>query len=162
MKSWSFILLIFTPLVITQKLGLSGSDYEEEKATTELSDNPPQNSEQWIHSVIFEPLPKVKLTRSSYQVTTFLDFLPFLQGFTRVNDYIENFRKDLNNPTYTHQIPMELYNVDFALHNNMEMSHLMDSSLCRTRPRQCMTAFKIQKHKEELSYVQEIFLSIYN
>ena len=42
---------------------------------------PPLNSEQWIRLVIFEPLPKVKLTRSSYQVTTFLDFLPFLKGF---------------------------------------------------------------------------------
>ena len=106
--------------------------------------------------------PYQKLTQSSYQVTTFLDFLPFLQGFTRVNDYIENYRKDLNNPTYTHQIPMELYNVEFALHNNTEMSCLMDSSLCRTRPHQCMTAFKIKKFKEELSYVQEIFLCMYN
>ena len=79
-----------------------------------------------------QTLTKVKLARSSYQVATFLDFLPFLQGFAQVNDYIENFRKDLNNPTYIHQISMELYNVEFALHNDMEMSCLMDSSLCRT------------------------------
>ena len=59
MKSWLFTLLILTPLVITQELGLSGSDYEEEKATTELSDSPSPSSKQWIHSVIFEPLPKV-------------------------------------------------------------------------------------------------------
>ena len=59
MKSWLFILLIHTPLVITQELGLLGSDYEEEKATTELSDSPPSSSEQWIHSVIFKPLQKL-------------------------------------------------------------------------------------------------------
>ena len=59
MKSWLFILLILTPIVITQELGLSWSDYEEEKATTELSDSPPPNSEQWIHSVIFKPLQKL-------------------------------------------------------------------------------------------------------
>ena len=63
-----------------------------QKATSELSDGLPLNSEQWIHSVIFEPLPKVKLTRSSYQVTNFLDFLLFLKGFGRVKDYIEQFK----------------------------------------------------------------------
>ena len=54
-----------------QNFGLTESDYDEDKTTSELSDKPPVESNQWVHSVIFEPLPKVKLTRSSYQVTTF-------------------------------------------------------------------------------------------
>ena len=56
---WLFVLLILPPLSLTQELGLSGSDYEEEKATTQLSDRPPPSSEKWIHLVIFKPLPKV-------------------------------------------------------------------------------------------------------
>ena len=42
---------------------------------------PPQNKNNWVHLVIFEPQPKIQLTRSSYKVTSFLDFQPFLQGF---------------------------------------------------------------------------------
>ena len=84
-----FPIYIHLSLSHSQNLGPTESDYEEEKATNEISDGPPHNSEQWIHLVIFEPLPKVKLTRSSYQVTTSLDFLPFLKVFEKVNDYIE-------------------------------------------------------------------------
>ena len=39
---------------------------------------PPQNKNKWVHLVIFEPQPKIQLTRSSYKVTFFLDFQPFL------------------------------------------------------------------------------------
>ena len=117
-----FLLYIHLSLSHSQNLGLTESDYEEEKETSELSNGSPLNSEQWIHSVIFEPLPKVKLTRSSYQVTTFLDFLPFLRGFKKVNNYIEQFKRDLDNPDYTHQIPMRIDNVKIALQNDTEMS----------------------------------------
>ena len=47
-----------------------------------LSSPPPQNKNDWVHSVIFEPQPKMQLTRSSYKITSFLDFQPFLQGFS--------------------------------------------------------------------------------
>ena len=49
-----------------------------------LSSPPPQNKNEWIHLVIFEPQPKIQLTRSSYKVTSFLDFQPFLKGFQSV------------------------------------------------------------------------------
>ena len=35
---------------------------------------PPQNKNEWVHSVIFEPQLKIQLTCSSYKVTSFLDF----------------------------------------------------------------------------------------
>ena len=36
-----------------------------------LSSPPPQNKNEWVHSVIFEPQPKIQLTQSSYKVTSF-------------------------------------------------------------------------------------------
>ena len=54
-----------------------------------LSSPPPQNKNGWVHSVIFEQQPKMQLTRSSYKITSFLDFQPFLQGFKSVDDYIK-------------------------------------------------------------------------
>ena len=50
--------------------------------------------------VIFEPQPKVQLTRSSYEVASFLDFKPFLQGFQSVNEYLNNLMTDMNNASY--------------------------------------------------------------
>ena len=65
-----------------------------------LSSPPPQNKNEWVHPVIFEPQPKIKLTQSSYKVTSFLNFQPFLKGFQSVYQYLEDLIKDLNNPRY--------------------------------------------------------------
>ena len=65
-----------------------------------LSSPPPQNKNEWVHSVIFEPQPKIQLTRSSYKVMCFLDFQPFLRGFQSVNEYLRDLTEDINNPNY--------------------------------------------------------------
>ena len=44
-----FLLYLHLSLRDSQNLGLTESDYEEEKANNGLSDGPPLNSEQWIH-----------------------------------------------------------------------------------------------------------------
>ena len=58
----------------------------------------PQNPNKWVHLVIFEPQPKIQLTCSSYKVTSFLGFQPFLHGFQSVNNYLDNLWTDVNNP----------------------------------------------------------------
>ena len=65
-----------------------------------LSLPPPQNKNKWVHPVIFEPQSRFQLIQSSYKVTSFLDFQPFLKGFQAVYQYLENFKEDLNNPKY--------------------------------------------------------------
>ena len=65
-----------------------------------LSSPSPQNKNEWVHPVIFEPQPKIQLTQSSYKVTSFLDFQPFLKGFQSVSQYLGDLTKDLNNPEY--------------------------------------------------------------
>ena len=68
--------------------------------TKTLSSPLPQNNNNWVHLVIFEPQPKIQLTRSSYKVTSFLDFQPFLQGFQSVDEYLSDLMTDINDPTY--------------------------------------------------------------
>ena len=65
-----------------------------------LSSPPLQNKNEWVHSVIFESQPKIQLTRSTYKVTSFLDFQPFLRGFQSVNEYLKDLIRDINNPAY--------------------------------------------------------------
>ena len=50
-------------------------------SAAEISDAPPEHKQDWLHLVIFEPQNKIQLTHSTYQVTTFLDFAPFMNGF---------------------------------------------------------------------------------
>ena len=63
-----------------------------------LSSPPPRNPNKWTHSVIFEPQPQIQLTRSSYKVTSFLDFQPFLQGFQYVKKYLDQLWLDIQDP----------------------------------------------------------------
>ena len=53
-------------------------------STSELSEAPPENKQGRLHPVIFKLQNRIQLTRSSYQVTTFLDFASFLNGFLTV------------------------------------------------------------------------------
>ena len=69
-------------------------------STAELSEVPPENKQGWLHPVIFEPQNKIQLARSSYQVNTFLDFAPFMNGFLTVQKYIKYFKKDIEDPNY--------------------------------------------------------------
>ena len=64
----------------------------------------PQNKNKWVHLVIFEPQLMIQLTQSSYKVTSFLEFQPFLEGFKAIYHYLENFKNDLNNPEYTQRL----------------------------------------------------------
>ena len=58
-----------------------------------LSSPPPQNKNKWVHLVIFEPQPKIQLTRLSYKVTSFLDFQPFWKSFQSVYQYLERLHE---------------------------------------------------------------------
>ena len=64
------------------------------------SPDPPANENEWVHPVIFEPQTKIQLTRSSYKLTIFVDFAPFLAGFESVQNYLETFRKDIFDTWY--------------------------------------------------------------
>ena len=68
--------------------------------TKTLSTPHQKNPNKWTHSVIFEPQPKIQLTCSSYKVTSFLDFQPFINGFQTVNSYLDNLWADIQNPSY--------------------------------------------------------------
>ena len=81
---------------------------------------PPQNPNNWVHSVIFEPQPKIQLTCSSYKVTSFLDFQPFLHGFQSVNEYLNNLWTDVNNPSYFRHlfIPFAYIQIDHTANDS--------------------------------------------
>ena len=66
--------------------------------------SPTKNPNKWMHSVIFEPQPQIQLTRSSYKVTSFLNFQPFLQGFQNVKCYLDQFVGQIHGIHFTMSI----------------------------------------------------------
>ena len=109
----------------------------------ELSDVPPENKQDWLHPVIFEPQNKIQLTRSTYQVT-FLDFAPFMNGFSNLQNYIKSFKADVSNPAYFSKIKHKSTNTGSSpLLDEQDLEALMQSTYCQQVPYACMTGLKI-------------------
>ena len=49
------------------------------------------------YPVIFEPLQNIQMSRSTYKVTSFIDFEPYLRYFTNFERYLNNFLQEIVN-----------------------------------------------------------------
>ena len=49
------------------------------------------------YPVIFEPLQNVQMSRSTYKVTSFIDFEPYLQYFTNFEEFLNKFLQEIVN-----------------------------------------------------------------
>ena len=131
-------------------------------SATELSDTPPENRQEWLHPVIFEPQNKIQLTCSTYQVTTFLDFAPFVNGFNNVQNYIKNFKKDIHDPAYFSMIRHKSTNPHVSpLLNEQDLAAFMQSAYCLSAPYACMTRLKIDRFLMEVNYLEDLFDVVY-
>ena len=54
-------------------------------------------------SVIFEPNRKIKLSHSTYNVTSFVDFTPYLNSFKQFHRHFTLFIRDINDPLHAGQ-----------------------------------------------------------
>ena len=61
-----------------------------------------------IEPVIFEPQRKIKLSRSTYKVNSYIDFKPYKETFKQSGYYMNRFIIDLHDPHYV----STLYNID--------------------------------------------------
>ena len=127
-----------------------------------LSTPPPTNPHQWMHSIIFEPQPQIQLTHSSYKVTTFLDFQPFLQGFQNVKTYLDLLWLDIQDPHHFQYLfqPIAQTALDPTV-NNTHISEFLKSTLCVLRPYECQAHLKYEKFKWEIRYILDIFNATY-
>ena len=127
-----------------------------------LSLPPPQNKNDWVHSVIFEPQPKMQLTRSSYKITSFLDFQPFLQGFQSVDNYINDLITDINNPTYFQKLIAPFCDIQVTpLSTHDTIRTFLTSPACHSHPHACQAKMKFEQYRIEIQYVYKVFRTIY-
>ena len=127
-----------------------------------LSLPPPQNKNKWVHPVIFEPQPKIQLTQSSYKVTSFLNFQPFLKGFQSVYQYLEDLIKDLNNPRYFQRLiyPVKTFQIT-PLSNESTIQTFFNMVTCQNNPYGCKSKLKFEQYKLEIQYTDKMFHAIY-
>ena len=131
-------------------------------SAAELSDAPPENKQDWLHPVIFEPQNKIQLTHSTYQVTTFLDFAPFMNGFNNVQNYIRSFKEDVSNSAYISKIKHKGTNMGSSpLLDEQDLEAFMQSAYCQRLPYACMTRLKIDRFLMETNYLDDLFGVVY-
>ena len=130
--------------------------------TKTLSAPSPQNKNNWVHSVIFEPQPKVQLTQSSCKVTSFLDFQPLLQGFWSVAEYLNDLVADIDDPTYYQRLISPFGDVQVApLSDDTCMEKFLDSCACSFCPYACQAKMKFEQYRIEIQCVYKVFCAIY-
>ena len=127
-----------------------------------LSLPPPQNKNEWVHPVIFKLQLKIQLTQSSYKVTSFLNFQPFLKGFQSVYQYLEDLIKDLNNPRYFQRLiyPVKTFQIT-PLSNESTIQRFFNLVTCRNNPYGCKSKLKFKQYKLEIQYFSKVFHAIY-
>ena len=127
-----------------------------------LSSPLPQSKNEWVHSVIFEPQLKIQLTQSSYKVTSFLDFQPFLRGFQSVNEYLKDLIRDINNPIYFQKIVSPFNNFQItSLSNKTVIWKFLNSPACEVNLYACHSKMKLEQYLLEIQYVIKVFHAIY-
>ena len=123
--------------------------------------SPPQNKNDWVHSVIFEPQLKMLLTRSTYKITSFLDLQPFLQSFQSVDVYIKNLMIDIANPTYFKKLIAPYHNIPSIITSNWSVIGFLRSPGCSEHPYACRSKLKFDQFNLEIQYMYKIFRAIY-
>ena len=67
-----------------------------------------EHQSKHIESVIYEPLPQIVLSRSTYKITSFIQFAPYIESFKKFERFLNRFTRDLNNP----EVVGPLYNIN--------------------------------------------------
>ena len=57
-----------------------------------------------VEPVIFEPQRKIRLSRSTYKVNSYIDFKPYKETFKQFGQYMVRFLKDIHDPHYVGKI----------------------------------------------------------
>ena len=117
MTSWKVYILCATILPLAETKN-NQRGYKLETTTTpnqqqlfgreEMSEEHKIKVGNRIEPVILEPQQKIKLSRSTYKVTSYVDFKPYKQSFKQFGQYMGQFLVDLCDPNYI----STLYNIE--------------------------------------------------
>ena len=160
-KLYNMALLMLLGYLVCNVL-LAWATLQQPYISKSLSLPPPRNPSNWVHLVIFKPQLKIQLTCSSYKVTSFLDFQPFLHGFQSVNNYLDDLWTDVNNPSYFRHlfIPFACVQINPTM-NDSHIEDFLKSPACHHCPYSCQAKMKFEQFRWEIHYVIKVFHATY-
>ena len=171
MTSWKVYILCATilPLVETQN---NQRRYKQETTVTPNQQEPLGHvgmSEEHkikvgnrIKPVIFEPQRKIKPSRSTYKVTSYVDFKPYKQSFKQFGQYIGKFLINLHDPNYI----STLYNVDKPkgeppIRRGAGARQFFAEASCRQTTYRCRIQNQFLQLKREATKIDQIYRETY-
>ena len=115
-----------------------------------------------IEPVIFEPQRKIKLSRSTYKVTSYVDFKPYKQSFKQYGQYMGRFLVDLRDPHYF----STLYNAgryegDPLVRRGAGAKTFFTETTCRELTYKCRVQNQFIQLKKEAVKINQIYLETY-
>ena len=115
-----------------------------------------------IEPVIFEPQQKIKLSRSTYKVTSYVDFKPYKQSFKQFGQYMGRFLVDLHDPHYV----STLYNAgsyegDPLVRRGAGAKTFFTEATCRQLTYKCRVQNQFIQLKREAIKINQIYLETY-
>ena len=155
-------MILIYGIVLLGDILLTCATLQQPYMSKTLSAPPPQNKNDWVHSVIFEPQLKMLLMHSTYKITSFLDFKPFLQGFQSVDTYIKHLMIDIANPAYFKRLITPYHNIPPIIgNNNSNIVRFLKSPGCADRLYACHSKLKFDQFNLEIQYIYKVFRAIY-
>ena len=171
MTSWKAYILFATilPLVRTEN---NQRGHKLETTTTlnsqqlygyeEMSEEHKIEVGNRIEPVIFEPQRKIKLGRSTYKVTSYVDFKPYKQSFKQFGQYMGRFLVDLHDPHYI----STLYNAgrhegDPLIRRGAGAKTVFTETTCRESTYKCRVQNQFIQLKKEAVKINQIYLETY-
>ena len=94
---------------------ISSSKGNPNELDDEMSEIEPFKAGELIEPIVFEPKRKIRLSRSTYKVNSYIDFRPYQDSFKKFEVYIHRFSRDLWDQDYVgalvnmHRIKEENY-----------------------------------------------------
>ena len=104
----------------------------------------------------------MQLTHSSYKITSFLYFQPFLQGFQSLDAYIRNLMTDIADPTYFSKLVAPFQDPQFTFGTNQSnVMKFLKSPGCAACPYACRSKLKFEQYHLEIQYIYKVFNAIH-
>ena len=116
-----------------------------------------------IEPVIFEPQRKIKLSRSTYKVTSYVAFKPYKQAFKQFGQYMEKFLADLHDPRYVSTLYKAGTNERDPLikEEEVEAKTFFTDATCTQLTYKCRIQNQFIQLKRDAAKINQIYLETY-
>ena len=141
---WSLLILcniVHTlPIRPTEKNKDTQREIVKQRLTQNINNENPYSDVEAIipgqqpTSVLFEPMVHIRLSRSTYKVTTFIEFAPYIQSFRNFEVYLHKFLQDLQDPSrvsgFIHVLTQHKDQVILSNRQSRDFSRFLDNHPC--------------------------------